>query len=183
MERSSPSGQSQHTTGSAAWFEQEHGASESAYLEHATLLRKIAITKFGIPRTEAETLVHDVFATYLMHSDSVRNLTPYLIGAICNASRQYLRRSQVENVLFCGEEPCAATPTEAMTDEVHRKLTLSRMLPRIGKRCRELFHRYYIEGESTRSIADTFNTSPATILVFLHQCRKRARKVFQTSQG
>jgi DNA-directed RNA polymerase specialized sigma24 family protein len=161
---------------------EQSAASEEIYLAHAALLRKIAIRKFGIPRAEAETLVHDVFATYLMHSASVRDLTPYLIGAICNASRQYLRRSHVENVLFCEEVPCAATPGDALTDEIHRKLTLSRVLPRIGKRCRELFHRYYIEGEASRSIADAFNTTPATILVFLHGCRKRARAACQLSR-
>ena len=166
----------------APWASERQVVGEQAYLEHAALLRKIAIHKFGIPRGEAETLVHDVFAAYLMHASSVRNLTPYLIGAICNASRQYLRRSHVENVLFCGEEPCAATPGEAITDEVHRKLTLSRVLPRIGKRCRELFHRYYIDGEATRSIADALNTTPATILVFLHQCRKRARAACQSDR-
>lgn len=182
MERSGTSQHAQRSTGPAAWSEERHVASEEAYLEHAALLRKIAINKFGIPRAEAETLVHDVFATYLMHSDSVRKLTPYLIGAICNASRQYLRRSHVENVLFCGEEPCVSVPGETITDELHRKLTLSRVLPRIGRRCRELFHRYYIEGESTRSIAETLNTSPATILVFLHQCRKRARNACQMSR-
>jgi RNA polymerase sigma factor (sigma-70 family) len=148
---------------------------EETYLEHAPLLRKIAIRRFGIARAEAETLVHDVFATYLTHASSVRATTPYLVGAICNASRQYLRRAHAETVLFCGEVPCAATPGEALTEEVHRKIILSRVLARIGKRCRDLFHRYYMQGETSRQIADAFDTTPATILVFLHTCRRRAR--------
>jgi RNA polymerase sigma factor (sigma-70 family) len=148
---------------------------EETYLEHAPLLRKIAVRRFGIARADAETLVHDVFATYLTHASSVRATTPYLVGAICNACRQHLRRAHLETSLFCGESPCAATPGEALTEEVHRKVILARVLARIGKRCRELFHRYYMQGETSRQIADAFDTTPGTILVFLHQCRRRAR--------
>src|SRR5262249_49505481 len=135
-----------------------------AYLEHSALLRQIAIRKFGISAPDAENLVHDIFATYLVHAGTVGNLRPYLIGAICNASRQYLRRTSLENVIFCGEDPCAASPDETLTEEVHRKLLLSRVLPRIGQRCRELFRRYYLNGEPTRAIAEDLNTTPATIL-------------------
>ena len=150
---------------------------EETYLEHAPLLRKIAIRRFGIARGDAETLVHDVFATYLTHAASVRATTPYLVGAICNASRQYLRRAHIETTLFCGEDPCAATPGDSLMEEVHRKLILSRVLARIGSRCRDLFHRYYMQGETSRQIADAFDTTPGTILVFLHQCRRRAKAV------
>lgn len=154
---------------------------EETYLEHAPLLRKIATRRFGIARADAETLVHDVFATYLTHASSVRATTPYLVGAICNASRQYLRRAHLETRLFCGESSCEATPGEALMEEVHRKVVLSRVLARIGKRCRELFQRYYLQGETSRQIADAFETSPATILVFLHQCRRRARAMCSPS--
>ena len=77
MERSGTSQHAQRSTGPAAWSEERHVASEEAYLEHAALLRKIAINKFGIPRAEAETLVHDVFATYLMHSDPQTHAIPH----------------------------------------------------------------------------------------------------------
>src|SRR2546429_453908 len=76
---------------------------EDVYLTYAGRLRKIAIGKFHIPPSEAETLVHDVFATYIMHAASVRAVEPYLIGAICNASRYYLRRSDAADALFCDE--------------------------------------------------------------------------------
>jgi hypothetical protein len=36
---------------------------------------------------------------------------------------------------------------------VERKLLLRRLLARIGSRCRDLFHRYYLIGESTSTIA------------------------------
>lgn len=153
---------------------------EAAYLEFAPRLRKIAVRKFGIPLTDAETLVHDVFATYFMHASSVNAVEPYLIGAICNASRHYRRRSDAAGEVFCGEHPCAATPGDALSIEIERKQLLSRMLARVGSRCRDLLHRYYMNGETTRAIADQMRSTPATILVFLHKCRKRALSAYRS---
>src|SRR5690349_5525680 len=65
---------------------------EDLYRTFHPLLRAIAMRNFGVPRADAENLVHDVFLTYLSNPSNVRDLRPYLIGAICNASRQYRRR-------------------------------------------------------------------------------------------
>lgn len=155
-------------------------AFEEVYLQHALKLRKIAIRKFHIPAAEAETLVHDVFATYFMHAASVNDVEPYLIGAICNASRHYLRRSHAAEALFCDEVPCAATPRDALADEISRKLLLSRMLARAGGRCRDLLQRYYYEGETTKAIATAIDSTPGSVLVFLHQCRRRALAAYKS---
>lgn len=156
---------------------------EDLYLRLAPLLRKIAIRRFGVPPADADTLVHDVFATYIAASSDVNAIEPYLIGAICNASRHYHRRVDAAKALFCGETPCAATPGDAIVDEVERKIILSRMLARVGGRCRDLFQRYYVTGESTKTIADALQFKPATVLTFLHQCRKRALSAYREMSG
>lgn len=147
---------------------------EEAYLRFAPLLRKIAIKKYGIPMAEAEPLVHDVFATYFTNADEVNDVGPYLVGGICNAARHYLRRADARDAIFCGEDPCAAAPTESILLEVERKLLLRGLLARIGSRCRDLLRRYYVAGESTRAIADTLHFKPMTVLICLSKCRKRA---------
>ena len=153
---------------------------EEAYLQFAPRLRKIAVAKFRIPRAEAETLVHDVFATYLVNASSVRALEPYLIGAICNASRHYLRRSGAADAIFCEGVECAAAPGDDLLAAVERKVLISRLLSRVGARCRELLHRYYVSGETTQSIADRLDSTPGSVLVRLHNCRKRARTALQS---
>ncbi len=158
-------------------------AFEEAYLRYAPRLRKIATGKFGIARPDADALVHDVFATYFLHAESVRNLEPYLIGAICNASRYHLRRAGTAHVLFCGETPCAATPDDALANEIERKVLVSRMLARVGRRCRDLLHGYYVNGETTQSIACRMEMTPGTILVFLSRCRAKARQAYQSMSG
>ena len=149
-------------------------AFEEAYLQFAPLLRKIAVKKFGIPMADAEPLVHDVFATYFTNAGEVNEVGPYLVGGICNAARHYLRRADAKDAIFCGEDPCAAAPTESILQEVERKLLLRRVLSRVGSRCRELLQRYYLAGETTDAIAGELQYKPMTVLICLSKCRKRA---------
>lgn len=151
---------------------------EEAYLRFAPLLRKIAMKKFGIAVTEAEPLVHDVFATYFANVDEVVDVGPYLVGGICNAARHYLRRLDARDAIFCGEVSCVAAPGESILQEVERKLLLRRLLARVGSRCRELLHRYYLIGESTSTIASALHFKPMTVLICLAKCRKRARAAY-----
>lgn len=153
---------------------------EEAYLLFAPLLRKIAIRKFRIPAQDAEPLVHDVFATYFLRFASVEMPERYLVGAICNASRKYWEQADAAGLIFCGEVPCAATPSDALLREVHSKVLLARILRCVGDKCRELLHRYYMSGESTRAIADRLHSTPATVLVLLHRCRKRALAAYHS---
>lgn len=154
-------------------------AFSEAYLRYAPLLRKIAVRKFRIPPSDADALVHDVFATYFTNSREVNVLEPYLVGAICNASRHYWRRTDAANALFCAEVPCAATPTDAILDEVARRRLLSKILARIGRRCRDLLYRYYVNGETTPAIADVMHVKTTTIHVFLSNCRKQALSAYR----
>ena len=151
---------------------------EEAYLQFAPLLRKIAVKKFGVPIVEAESLVHDVFATYFTNAGEVNAVGPYLIGGICNAARHYLRRADAKHAMFCEEVPCAAMPTEAMQASVERKLLLRRLLARIGMRCRDLLWRYYIVGEDTETIALALSFKPVTVRIWLSRCRKRALSAY-----
>ncbi|MEO8380232.1 MAG: sigma-70 family RNA polymerase sigma factor [Acidobacteriota bacterium] len=153
---------------------------EEAYLQFAPLLRKIAVKKFGIPMSDAEPLVHDVFATYFTNAGEVNDVGPYLVGGICNAARHHLRRVDASEAIFCGEIACVATPTESILHEVERKLLLRRLFARIGSRCRDLLHRYYLIGESTGAIAGALHFKPMTVLIHLSKCRKRALEAYHS---
>lgn len=152
---------------------------EVIYTAYAPLLWKIAMRKFGIPRSDAEALVHDVFATYLANPANVRNLRPYLIGAICNAARQYLRRDAAERELFCGEPVCAATPDDELIEGVIRSITLRVTLAQLGPSCQETLRRFYLTGETAPMIAESRKTSANYILRLLNYCRNRARAAYQ----
>lgn len=147
---------------------------EEAYVRFAPRLRKVAIAKFGIAPDDAEGLVQDVFATFLMHMASVEQVERYLIGGICNAARKHLQRAGAADALFCGDDPCQATIGDVLLRQIERKELLSKVLARVGSRCRELLCRYFVRGESAAAIAGTLESTPGSVAVSLHKCRRRA---------
>lgn len=155
-------------------------AFEEAYLRYAPRLQRIAISRFRIEAGDAEVLVQDVFTTYFQHAANVEMLEPYLIGAICNASRNYLRRSFASKALFCGEQPCAATADDALLDELARKTLLSKMLARVGEPCRDLLRRFYVNGDGTEVLARVFNITRPAVKVKLFKCRQRALDAYRS---
>jgi RNA polymerase sigma factor (sigma-70 family) len=155
-------------------------AFEEAYLRYAPRLQRIAVRRFSIDAGDAEVLVQDVFTTYFQHAADVELLEPYLIGAICNASRNYLRRSSASKALFCGEEPCAATPDDALLNEVERRALLSKMLARVGCDCRDLLQRFYVNGEGTDVLAQAFGMRRESVKVKLFKCRQRALEAYRS---
>jgi RNA polymerase sigma factor (sigma-70 family) len=167
----------QHAGGGAV------AAFEEAYLRYAPRLHKIAIRKFGVGPADAEVLVQDVFTTYFQHAADVEALEPYLIGAICNASRNHLRRTIASKAVFCGEEPCPATPDDALIAEVERKRLLAQMLARVGGKCRELLQRFYVNGEGTEALAADLRLTRGTVKVNLFKCRQRAIEAYRAIMG
>ncbi len=151
---------------------------DAVYVEHAPLLRAIALTRFHIPSADVDALVHDVFASYFVNAANVRALRPYLVGAICNASRQYWRKREAERAVFCDGVKCPAADDELL-ESVARKVRIAALLARLRPKCRELLRRYYLDGESTASIAASRATTANSVLVLLHGCRKSARAIFR----
>lgn len=146
---------------------------EETYLRYAPRLRRVAIAKFQIHPDDADTLVQDVFATFFVHARQVEQVERYLIGAICNASRKHIKRTKPSE-LFCGDYPCAATSGDGVLRRIERKQILSIVFARIGARCRDLLCRFYVNGESTAALAASLDSTPNSISVTLHKCRRRA---------
>jgi DNA-directed RNA polymerase specialized sigma24 family protein len=164
---------------------QPSGASpfDEIYDTYAPLLRRIAIAKFGITANDASDLVHDVFATYLVNPTRVAELRPYLIGAICNASRGYLRKTAtVRDGVCSGLDECQVASDDELQDGVVRDVLIGRILGRLGRSCRDALYRFYIHGETAAVIAKRRNTSAGYIGRLLHLCRKRARDAYQTME-
>jgi RNA polymerase sigma factor (sigma-70 family) len=150
---------------------------DALYVAYRPLLRKIAIRKFGVGVSDADDLVQDVFATYLANPANVRELHPYLIGAICNASRQYRRRN--ESSPFCQSNACGATPDDELIDGVVRNVVIAATMSRLGARCRETLERFYLNGETAVSIAESRDTSAGYMWRLLNYCRNRARAIYR----
>src|SRR5437773_2570842 len=134
-------------------------AFEGIYAQHAPLLRAIARRKFNVPDADVDALVHDVFATFLISAPRVRDLGPYLVGAICNASRKYWQKQKQHDSFFAALDETTVCG-EDLQQSVNRTLTLNAALSRIGDRCRNVLERYYLDREPTNSIAEAIGTTP-----------------------
>lgn len=158
------------------------GAIDEIYLAHAPFMRRVAIRKFGIPPADADGLVHDVFINYLIRTRVVHNdLRGYLLGAICNASRNYWRSRRSEDRMFSNDgEEVADVISEDLFEGLAVHLAVASTLAGLGERCREVLRRYYLNGEDTASIAAAMATTPSNVNYMMHVCRKRARGVYES---
>ena len=152
---------------------------DTVYTTYAPLLRKIAMRKFHVPRADVDSIVHDVFATYLAHQERVRELHPYLIGGICNAAREYWRKVDRERAVFCDGDVCAAMTDDRLLESLTQNLLAQSALRTLGSKCRETLRSFYIDGETASAIAAARNSSANYIFRLLHYCRARAREAYR----
>lgn len=153
---------------------------ESLYTEYGLLLRTIAMRRYHVPPDDAEALVHDIFAAYLERSAYVRDVKGWLLGAIGNASSNYVRKRRPESQLLPEHEEAVDGQTEARIEGWMRHVTVTAMLSRLGDKCRETLRRYYLREESKEAIAEHLDTSPAYVLQLLVTCRKRAQEILRS---
>jgi RNA polymerase sigma factor (sigma-70 family) len=156
---------------------------EALYTEYGVLLRSIAIRRYNIPPDDAEALVHDIFTAYLQRREHVRELKGWLIGAIGNASKDYLRRRKREEPLLPEHDQ---KPDQAAEEKAERwmvNMTVARVMARLGEKCRETLRRYYFHEESKEFIAEQLATSPGYVLQLLVSCRRRVRELYDAMRS
>ena len=139
------------------------------------LLIGTAITRFGISESDAQTLAHDVFLAYITKIDEVRDSRAWLIGAMCNASKHYLRarRRDVELPPDFGEapDPRFARVTDALPDELAARECFACLTPR----CQLALRLRYIAGYSVREIAAELGTTAKYAQKLVGRCLRQAQ--------
>lgn len=154
-------------------------AFERLYAEYGLLLRTIATRRYGIPPGDAEALVHDSFIAYLERHTQIRDVKLWLIGAVSNACKHYWRDRKREAPLPADIDEAADPASPASIDGWEWRITVGKLVSRLGEKCRETLHRYYWREESKEKIAETLSTSPAYVLQLLVTCRRRMRELLQ----
>lgn len=153
-------------------------ALDTSYRDNAAVLRELAERKFRVPRDEAEAIVNDVFMSLLLRADTIRQPQRWLVGAVCHASRDYLRkRSKTEALPPDIEDyvdPFAADSEETLI----RRLTLAVAMSRLGNRCATALRMHHAEGYSAPEIARRLQISIGATEQLLHRCRKKAHEIF-----
>ena len=173
--------------GSGSWglfVQDEHSSAvdtlEMLYREHAAILRTNARRRFDIiAPDDIEGLLNDVFMSYLERQPQAEDVRAFLIGAMNNACKHYLRKRKNETPLLPEHEETPDSSTEEELERWALLLSLGATLARLGTKCRETLRRYYLNEEKPESIAAELDTTTGYVFQLLSTCRKRAREIFR----
>ncbi len=156
---------------------------EDVYRSHYTLLLYISCRKFRVPPGDAESLIQEVFLSYLSSRSEVRDVRAFLMGAISNASRQYWRsKGRFESLpddMHERADPLAGSLAESVATRIMVRETLSRL----HERCRETLRLHYFEGCSAPEVGRELSTSTKFAEKLISKCLKQAHKIYLTLTG
>ena len=152
---------------------------EIVYAGYFDLLVQIAIHKFRVPDSEAETLAHDVLISYLRKSRDVIDLRSWLVGAICHASRHYWRLNgrtvgaETEMELD-RPDPASVRILDSLPDQLAARQALEYLAPR----CREILQMRYFEGCTVNEVAERLGVKPKYAQKLIAKCLRRAEALY-----
>jgi RNA polymerase sigma factor (sigma-70 family) len=152
---------------------------EAVYGQYFDLLAQIAVFKFQVPDSEAETLVHDVLISYLRKSEDIIELRSWLIGAICYASRHYWR---LNGRTIGGEtdleldrvDPASVRILDSLPDQLAAREALECLSPR----CQEVLHMRYFEGCTIAEVANRLGVKTKYAQKLITKCLRRAERLY-----
>ena len=153
---------------------------EQIYTQHFPFLVSIAVRKFGVPPSDAETLVHEVFLSYLKRSREIEDVHAWLLGGICHASRYYWRQHGRTGEMVEIEElyERADPSSHDIRNDLPDALTMRDVLDSLPPRYREILRLRYYDGCSIAEIAQNLGVKPKYAQKLVSKCIKKAEKTY-----
>lgn len=146
---------------------------DAVYDEHVPIMIGIAVDRFHLSRSDAQTLTHEVFLAYYLKAEEIRDVRAWLIGAICNASRQFLRKNG-RDVALTDEVANAPDPRHA-PESLNDQIAARQAYACCTARCQLALSLRYIEGYSIEEIAAALKTTPRYAQNLVSRCLQQAR--------
>jgi len=145
----------------------------AVYEENYGLLVGTAVENFHIAEIDAQTLAHEVFLAYFLKANEVMNSRAWLLSAICNASKYYLRARAryVPLPPEFRELPDPQRVDEVLPDQIAAREAFSC----VTARCQLALRLRYLEGYSIPEIAAELNTSPRYAAKLVSRCLRQAQ--------
>lgn len=148
----------------------------AVYEAHRNLLVGTAVSRYRISATDAETLVHDVFLTFMVKAHEVRDTRAWLLSAICNASKYYLRTYAravgLPDTIANEPDPASLRVIDRLPDELAARECFACLTPR----CQLALRLRYLEGYSVPEIATELRTSAKYAQKLVTRCLQQAQK-------
>jgi len=153
---------------------------EQLYLQHRTLLLFVACRKFRIPDCDAESLIQEVFLSFLQTGTRIENIRAWLVAAICNASRHYWRAQGRTESLPEDFNEQSDPGTHGLAEQFAMQMTMQKVLGYLQPRCRETLRLHYFEGRSAGDVAKELETTNRYAEKLIHNCLRRAREIYNS---
>lgn len=151
---------------------------EALYVKHRTLLLFIACRKFRVPECDAESLIQEVFLSFLQTDRKIENVRSWLVAAMCNASRHY-QRSQGRTESLPEDFDHRSDPSSVgLAETFARRMTVQQAMRYLQPRCRETLRLHYFEGRSSVEVARELETTTRYAEKLIHNCLKRVREIY-----
>lgn len=156
---------------------------ESIYEEHRALLLYVATCKFRIPEADAESLIHEVFLSFLQRGGEVDNVRAWLVAAMCNVSRHYWRAADRSEELLDGFSDRSDSTSDDAANRVLLEVAMARreteaVLSFLDPQCREVMRKHLFDGRSVGEIAREAGLTERYTAKLIRRCLGRARKIF-----
>ena len=151
---------------------------ETLYTQYRTLLMSVACRKFRVPEPDAESLLQEVFVSFLQTGTKIENVRAWLVAAICNASRHYWRKEGRAEQLPEDFVEQSDPGSHALPERFALEMTMRQALQYLQPRCRETLWLHYFEGRSAADVARELETTTRYAEKLIHNCLKRVREIY-----
>jgi RNA polymerase sigma factor (sigma-70 family) len=150
------------------------------YEQNYNLLLRTAIKNYHISELDAEALVHEVFLSYFLKAAEVNNLRAWLVSAVCNAAKAFLRKRArfvplPEESAVEIPDPNLARIGEALPDQLAGREAFEC----VTARCQIALRLRYLEGYSVPEVATELNTSTKYAQKLISRCLQQARRRYR----
>jgi len=151
----------------------------SVYDEYLRLIVGTAIRHYRICETDAEALAHEVFLAYFLKANEVLDPRAWLLSAINNASKYYLRRQARQVALPPEYEATASTGGESLADQ----LVAREIICCLSARCQLALRLRYVEGYSIPELAVELDTSAKYAQKLVGKCVRQAKRRYAAKEN
>lgn len=147
----------------------------AVYEENYRLLVATAVGHFEIAEIDAENLAHEVFLAYFLKAGEVINARAWLVSAVLNAGKAFVRRRSIHVPLPAEYEQQVPDPRlERISDVLPDQMAAREAFACVTARCQIALRLRYLEGYSIPEVAAELNTSPKYAAKLVRRCLQQA---------
>jgi RNA polymerase sigma factor (sigma-70 family) len=150
----------------------------AAYRDNYALLSALARRRFRVPEADVQSVIHEVFVSYIRHEQQIRDHRAWLVGAVCKASRKYWSHAEREEATDLAD----CVDPKPLLDTLTARLDAVLALRQLGDRCREVVRLRFFEGLDFDELASRFSITSGSAKLKLARCMQTARQLIRGIQ-